>query len=88
MYRMKKNKWDKKNVQSNIIIIIETLFILGLEHKIYKNEMIIAKDKRVIHASNPRTSHLQARLWETSHVKNVNAPNRKHRKLAHLLLWI
>ena len=31
--------------------IIKTLFTLGLEHKIYKNGMIAAKDKKVIHAS-------------------------------------
>ena len=37
-----------------IIIFIKTLFTLGLERKIYKNEMITAKDKRVIHTSLSR----------------------------------
>ena len=71
-----------------IIIIIKTLLTLGLERKIYKNEIITAKDKRVIQASRSRTSHLQAILWETSNPKNANAPNRKRRKLTYLLLWI
>ena len=69
-------------------VIIKTLFTLGLERNIYKNEIITAKDKRIIHASCSRTSHLQARLRETSNLKNANAPNRKRRKLAHLLLGI
>ena len=34
------------------IIIIKTLFTLGLERKIYRNEMITAKDKKVTHASH------------------------------------
>ena len=68
--------------------IIKTLFTLGLEHKIYKNGMIAAKDKKVIHASRSRTPRLQGRLRETSNPKSANAPNRKRRKLAHLLLWI
>ena len=81
------------NLQDYYFIFIKTLFIkflfnLRLERKIYKNEMITAKDKRVLHASRWRTSRLQARLWETSNPKNVNAPNRKRRKLAQLLLWI
>ena len=71
-----------------IIIIIKTLFTLWLERKIYKNEIITAKDKRVIHASRSRTSHLQARLRETSNPKNANTLNRKRRKLTYLLLWI
>ena len=69
-------------------VIIKTLFTLGLERNIYKNEIITAKDKRIIHASCSRTSRLQARLRETSNLKNANAPNRKRRKLAHLLLGI
>ena len=71
-----------------IIIFIKTLFTLGLERKIYKNEIITAKDKRVIHASRLRGSHLQAILQENSNPKNPNAPNRKPRKLAYLLLRI
>ena len=67
-----------------VIIIIKTLFTLGLERKIYKNEMITAKDKRVIHSSRSRTSHLQAILRETSNPKNANASNRKRRKLTYL----
>ena len=50
----------------SFIIIIKTLFILRLERKIYKNEIITAKDKKVIHASCSRTSRLQVRLRETS----------------------
>ena len=69
-------------------VIIKILFTLGLERKIYKNETITAKDKRVIHASRSRTSHLQAILQENSNPKNANAPNRKPRKLTYLLLWI
>ena len=69
-----------------IIIFIKTLFTFGLEHKVYKNEMITAKDKKVVHASHSRTSRLQARLRETSNQKNMNAPNRKCGKLAHFLL--
>ena len=71
-----------------IIIIIKTLFTLGLERKIYTNEIIKAKDKRVIHTYRSRTSHLQTILRETSDSKNANAPNRKRRKLTYLLLWI
>ena len=71
-----------------IIIIIKTLFTFELECKIYRNEMITAKDKKVTHASQLRASGLQARLWETSHPKNAKAPRRKRRKLAHCLLWI
>ena len=41
-----------------IIVIIKTLFTLGLERKIYKNEIITAKGKRVIHSSHPKTSRL------------------------------
>ena len=41
-----------------LLLIIKTLFTLGLECEIYKNEMITAKDKRVIHASRSRTSRL------------------------------
>ena len=69
-------------------VIIKILFTLGLERKIYKNETITAKDKRVIHASRSKTSRLQARLRETSNPKNLNVPNKKCRKFAHLLLWI
>ena len=71
-----------------IIIIIKTLFTFELECKIYRNEMITAKDKKVTHASQLRASGLQARLWETSHPKNTKAPRRKRRKLTHRLLWI
>ena len=71
-----------------IIIIIETLFTLGLERKIYRNEMITAKDKKVTHVSHSRASRLQARLRETSNPKNAKAPRRKRRKLAHPLLRI
>ena len=71
-----------------IIIIFKTLLTLGLERKIYKYEIVTAKDKRVIDDSPSRTSRLLARLRETYNAKNVNAPNRKCRKLAHLLLWI
>ena len=71
-----------------IIIFIKTLFTLGLERKIYKNEIITAKDKRVIHASRSRGSLLQAIPQENSNPKNANAPNRKPRKLTYLLLWI
>ena len=70
------------------VIIIKTLFTLGLERKIYRNEMITGKDKKVIQASNSTASGLQARLRETSNAKNAKAPGRKRRKLAHLLLWI
>ena len=73
---------------SIIIIIIKTLFTLGLERKIYRNEMITAKDKKVTHASHSRASRLQARLRETSNTKNAKASSRKRRKLAHRLLWI
>ena len=69
-----------------IIIIVKTLFILGLERKIYNNEIITAKDKRVIHATRSKTSNLQARLRETSNAKNAKAPNWKRGKLAHFLL--
>ena len=71
---------------SIIIIIIKTLFTLGLERKIYKNEMITAKDKKVTHASHSRASRVQARLRETSNPKNAKAQSRKWRKLAHFLL--
>ena len=74
-----------------IIIFIKTSFTLGLERKIYNNEIITAKDKRVIHASRSRGSHLQAgkeKLQENSNPKNANAPNRKPIKLTYLLLWI
>ena len=71
-----------------IIIIIKTLFTLGLERKIYRNEMITAKDKKVTHASHWMASGLQARLRETSSPKNAKDPRRKPRKLAHLLSWI
>ena len=71
-----------------IIFIIRTLFTLGLERKIYRNEMITGKDKKVTQASHSRASGLQARLRETSNPKNAKAPTRKRRKLAHLLLWI
>ena len=50
----------------NLTFIIKSLFTLGLERKIYKNEMIIAEDKGVIHASRSRTSRHQARLRKTS----------------------
>ena len=73
---------------SIIIIIIKTLFTLGLERKIYRNEMITAKDKKVTHASHSRASRLQARLRGTSNMKNAKTPSRKRRKLAHHLLWI
>lgn len=68
-------------MQSNIIIIIKTLFILGLERKNYKNKMITAKVKRVIHASRLRTPRLQARLLEASNPKNVKAQNKKTQKV-------
>ena len=81
------------NLQDYYFIFIKTLFIkflfnLRLERKIYKNEMITAKDKKVIHTSRPRTSRLQASLRETSNPRNAKAPSRKCRKLAHLLMWI
>ena len=71
-----------------LLFIIKTLFTFGLKRKIHKNEMITAKDKREFHASHSSTSRLQARLRETSNLKDANAPNRKRRKLLHLLLWI
>ena len=71
-----------------IIIIIKTLFTLGLERKICRNEMITAKDKKVTHASHSRALWRQPRLRETSSPKNALVPRRKPRKLAHLLLWI
>ena len=61
------------------------LFTLGLERKIYRNEMITGKDKKVTQASHSRVSGLQARLLETSSPKNAQAPRRKRRKLAHLV---
>ena len=70
------------------IIIIKTLFTLGLERKIYRNEMITGKDKKVTQASHSRASGLQARLRETSNPKNSKTPRRTHRKFAHYLLWI
>ena len=73
---------------SDVLFIIKTLFTLGLERKIYRNEMITGKDKKVTQASHSRASGLQARLRETSNPKNAKAPTRKRRKLAHLLLWI
>ena len=71
---------------SDVLFIIKTLFTLGLERKIYRNEMITGKDKKVTQASHLRASGLQARLLETSSPKNVKAPKRKRRKLAHVLL--
>ena len=71
---------------SDVLFIIKTLFTLGLERKIYRNEMITGKDKKVTQASHSRASGLQARLLETSSPKNAKAPRRKRRKLAHLLL--
>ena len=56
-----------------IIIIIKTLFTLGLEHKIYRNEMITGRGKKVTQASHSRASGLQARLLETSSPKNAKA---------------
>ena len=69
----------------SIAIFIKVLFTLGLESKIYKNEIITAEDERVIHASHSRGSHLQVILQGNSNPKNANAPNRK---LTYLLLWI
>ena len=71
---------------SDVLFIIKTLFTLGLERKIYRNEMITGKDKKVTQASHSRASGLQARLLETSSPKNAKAPKRKRRKLAHVLL--
>ena len=71
---------------SDVLFIIKTLFTLGLERKIYRNEMITGKDKKVTQASHSRASGLQARLLETSSPKNAEAPKRKRRKLAHVLL--
>ena len=71
---------------SDVLFIIKTLFTLGLERKIYRNEMITGKDKKVTQASHSRASGLQARLLETSSPKNAKAPKRKRRKPAHVLL--
>ena len=58
------------NTFSRLIFYLftKTLHTLELERKIYKNEMIAAKDKGVIHASRSRTSRLQVRLRETSNL--------------------
>ena len=58
---------------SGVLCIIKTLFTLGLKRKIYRNEMITGKDKKVTQASHSRASGLQARLLETSSPKNVKA---------------
>ena len=42
-----------------LLIIIKTLFTLGLERKIYRNEIITGKDKKVTQASHSRASALQ-----------------------------
>ena len=80
-----------KNISCDIVklllFIIENLFTLGLERKIYRNEMITAKDKKVTHASHSMVSGLQARLRETSNPKNSKAQRKKRKKLAHLL-WL
>ena len=78
-----------KNISCDIVklllFIIENLFTLGLERKIYRKEMITAKDKKVTHVSHSMVSGLQARLRETSNLKNSKAQRKKRRKLAHLL---
>ena len=63
--------------------IIKTLFTLGLEHKIYKNGMIAAKDKKVIHAS-ARTENVENSLifyygFKTVLTDQVRAKNRKYK---------
>ena len=41
-----------------LIFLIKTLLTLGLERKIYRNEMITGKDKKVTQASHSRASGL------------------------------
>ena len=55
------------------LFFVLILFTLGLERKIYRNEMITGKDKKVTQASHSRASGLQARLLETSSPKNAKA---------------
>ena len=52
----------QKNNLLLLFLLIKTLFILGLERKIYRNEMITEKDKRFTHTSHSRPLRLQARL--------------------------
>ena len=52
----------RANVNQRIIIIIKTLFTLGLERKIYRNEMIAGKDKKVTQAAYSRLHTYQALL--------------------------
>ena len=87
VYNGWESKWSKF-CRKLLLLYIKILFTLGLERKIYRNEMITGKDKKVTQASHSRASGLQARLLETFSPKNAKAPRRKHRKLAHLLLWI
>ena len=49
------------NTFSRLIFYLftKTLYTLELERKIYKNEMIAAKDKGVIHASGQTTGNFQ-----------------------------
>ena len=94
--KTRKGKWWRESwtLHENLklllllLLIIKTLFTSGLELKIYRNEMITGKDKKVTQASHSIASGLQVRILETSSPKNEKAPRKKRRKLAHLLLWI
>ena len=67
-----------------IIIIIKTLFTLGLERKIYRNKMI--RKLPTLPTRGPLIS------WpgygKISNPKNPKAPTKKRRKLANLLLYL
>ena len=80
LYRLTTDEYNKLLL---LFIIIKTLFTFRWERKIYRNEMITGKDKKVAHACHSRASGLQAKQ-----PGNAKAPRRKRRKLAHLLLWI